>query len=417
MVRNNKGITIITLIIIIIVLLILAGVTISSLTGDNGIITKAIEARDSTRGAEVKEYVELTALENETTKQSNKKSKNEVIEELFNAGKLTEQEKEILEENNIIKIGNVEIDFSLFELKLVDMYEKALEDNCSNEDGLCTNKEHLHIGDYVNYKNPTEGTYTIDSGVLGVNYKQTYDVKLNNLNWQVIGIDNTTGGILLTSEETINKSSSDGMSIDDENPNLMIRGAKGYLNGVNELNNICNLYSTDIGKCRSINQDDINEITGITSEEMIKKYNIEYNLYGNKNYGEKLFCTNNWTPEMWINSEEAQDISENVTGYYYSINKPWNGNLAYVSVNNSKINKLLFEDVENNEEKCYWLATQSISAFYDSNNNYIEEVQYCLNMNRSSDGIILSGMIGLFRSSGVELGQRRQCTTSNIFKS
>ena len=184
MVKKNKGITIITLIIIIIVLLILSGVTISSLTGNNGIITKAIEAKDSTRGAEVKEYVELAVLENETTNKSNKKSKKEVIEELIDAGKITEQEKNLLEENNIIKIGNVEIDFSSLELKLVDMYQKALKDNCSNEDGLCTNEEHLHIGDYVGYKNPTEGTYTVDAGVLGVNYKQTYDVKLNNIKWQ-----------------------------------------------------------------------------------------------------------------------------------------------------------------------------------------------------------------------------------------
>ena len=413
MVKKNKGITIITLIIIIIILLILSGVTISSLTGNNGIITKAIEAKDSTRGAEVKEYVELAVLENETTNKSNKKSKKEVIEELIDAGKITEQEKNLLEENNIIKIGNVEIDFSSLELKLVDMYQKALKDNCSNEDGLCTNEEHLHIGDYVGYKNPTEGTYTVDAGVLGVNYKQTYDVKLHNIKWQVLGIDSTTGGIKLVSDIPIKKNSSDGTNTDDENSYLIIRGANGYLNSINELNNICNLYSTDIGKSRSINQDDINEITGITSEDMIKKYNIEYNLYGNKNYGETIFCENNWNPKMWINSENAQDISENVTGYYYSINKPWSGNLPYVSVNNSRINKLLFEDLEYNS---YWLATQSISAFYDSNNNYIEEAQYCLNINQSSNDITLSGMIGLFRSSGVELRQRWWSTTGNIFR-
>ena len=261
----------------IIVMLILAGVTIPALSGDNGMITKAMEAKESTRGAEVKEYVELAILENANTRdESNKKSKNEVIEELINDKKITEQEKELLKETNIIKIGNVEIDFSLLELKLVDMYKKALKDNCSNEDGLCTNEEHLHIGDYVGYKSPTEGTYTVNVDVLGVNSEQTYDVKLNNLNWQVLGIDSTTGGIKLVSDKPIKKSSSDGTSIDDDNPYLMIRGANGYLNAINELNKICDLYSTDIGKSRSINQDDINEITGIMTEEMIKKYNIEY---------------------------------------------------------------------------------------------------------------------------------------------
>ena len=42
--QRNKGITLISLVITIIVLLILAGVTIATLVGENGIITKAREA-------------------------------------------------------------------------------------------------------------------------------------------------------------------------------------------------------------------------------------------------------------------------------------------------------------------------------------------------------------------------------------
>ena len=44
-VKNKKGITLIALIITIIVLLILAGVTISAVIGDDGIIKKAAEAK------------------------------------------------------------------------------------------------------------------------------------------------------------------------------------------------------------------------------------------------------------------------------------------------------------------------------------------------------------------------------------
>ena len=43
---KNNGITLISLVVTIIVLLILAGVTISMLFGDNGIITMAQKARD-----------------------------------------------------------------------------------------------------------------------------------------------------------------------------------------------------------------------------------------------------------------------------------------------------------------------------------------------------------------------------------
>ena len=45
--RENKGITLIAIVITIIVLLILAGVTISTLTGDNGILGKASMAKDA----------------------------------------------------------------------------------------------------------------------------------------------------------------------------------------------------------------------------------------------------------------------------------------------------------------------------------------------------------------------------------
>ena len=47
-VKQSKGITLIALIITIIVLLILAGVTISMLTGENGILNQATHAKDTT---------------------------------------------------------------------------------------------------------------------------------------------------------------------------------------------------------------------------------------------------------------------------------------------------------------------------------------------------------------------------------
>ncbi len=59
---NNKGITLIALVITIIVLLILAGVAIATLTGDNGILTKAVTAKEKTTEAEAKEAVQLEAI-------------------------------------------------------------------------------------------------------------------------------------------------------------------------------------------------------------------------------------------------------------------------------------------------------------------------------------------------------------------
>ena len=59
---RNRGITLIALVITIIVLLILAGVSIATLTGDNGILTKATSAKTSTEKATAEEKVSVEVL-------------------------------------------------------------------------------------------------------------------------------------------------------------------------------------------------------------------------------------------------------------------------------------------------------------------------------------------------------------------
>jgi len=61
--RQMKGITLIALVITIIVLLILAGVSIATLTGENGILTQANNAKNETKEAEAEEMFKLIANE------------------------------------------------------------------------------------------------------------------------------------------------------------------------------------------------------------------------------------------------------------------------------------------------------------------------------------------------------------------
>ena len=61
--KNTKGITLIALVITIIVLLILAGVSIAMLTGDNGILTQAQNARNRTEEAQDVEKIKLAVSE------------------------------------------------------------------------------------------------------------------------------------------------------------------------------------------------------------------------------------------------------------------------------------------------------------------------------------------------------------------
>lgn len=60
--KTSNGITLIALVITIIVLLILAGISISMLSGDNGILQKATDAKKHTDKAGTKEQIELTIL-------------------------------------------------------------------------------------------------------------------------------------------------------------------------------------------------------------------------------------------------------------------------------------------------------------------------------------------------------------------
>ena len=60
--RKERGITLIALVITIIVLLILAGVSIAMLTGENGILTQATNAKESTDKATEEEKVNMAVL-------------------------------------------------------------------------------------------------------------------------------------------------------------------------------------------------------------------------------------------------------------------------------------------------------------------------------------------------------------------
>lgn len=66
--KNNKGITLIALVVTIIVLLILAGVSIAMLSGDNGILTNAKNAKEQSSAKNLEEMTKLVVGDYLTTK-------------------------------------------------------------------------------------------------------------------------------------------------------------------------------------------------------------------------------------------------------------------------------------------------------------------------------------------------------------
>ena len=89
--KDNKGITLIALIITIIVLLILAGVTMSFVVGDNGIIKNAQKSKVKAEKAQFIEYAEIIYVE--SVGMESEESSSIVL------GKVTEE----LEKNNEYK--------------------------------------------------------------------------------------------------------------------------------------------------------------------------------------------------------------------------------------------------------------------------------------------------------------------------
>ena len=68
--KQVKGITLIALVVTIIVLLILAGVSISMLTGDKGILGQANNAKKQTEISSEKEAIQLTMINKEVSNNS-----------------------------------------------------------------------------------------------------------------------------------------------------------------------------------------------------------------------------------------------------------------------------------------------------------------------------------------------------------
>ena len=95
--RGNKGITLIALAVTIIVLLIISGITISSFTGENGIINKANYSKNITNEVEEREVLETSVAA------SIGKSKNAKVEERYLKTYLN---KNVGEENKDYKIEN-----------------------------------------------------------------------------------------------------------------------------------------------------------------------------------------------------------------------------------------------------------------------------------------------------------------------
>ncbi len=89
--KKTNGITLVALVITIVILLILAGITLNSVTGENGLISKAKDAKKETEIASIKEEIQMDLIKKQ--KEERNLTDEMVIEILEKYGVLSEGEK------------------------------------------------------------------------------------------------------------------------------------------------------------------------------------------------------------------------------------------------------------------------------------------------------------------------------------
>ena len=147
-IKSTKGITLISLVVTIIILLILAGVTIATLMGNNGLINKASNAKTQTEIASIKEELQTDILGKQTENEGNI-SDDSLKEILEKYGTLSEEEK--LTDKTSTK--------GSYEIKVSDRFN-----------GTTVNDEP---------KNPTFTTVANAPDISGFNKSNTYYVSWN----------------------------------------------------------------------------------------------------------------------------------------------------------------------------------------------------------------------------------------------
>lgn len=368
--KGNRGITLIALVITIIVLLILSGISIAILTGENGILTKANDAKTQTRGASVEEARDLWKINQETdnyTESGIAQTLEELIADLINQKLLTEDEKDQILGNSskgIEATGQVTIGSRTIIFK-----EKELTD-------------YVKIGDYVDYQ-PNEVTTPYDKfGETYTGYANATDIgQDSDLQWRVLNI-NSNGTIDLISDRPTSKT-------------VYFQGARGYSNGVAILNDYCKTMYSNASKkavARSLNIEDIQDKMKI--DEATGKKAYESYTSGTRTVyktGTYSYSSNKWYPLKWkedngivgesepktptssdIKSYASEDDAkmQETSGNLTVTQTYWHLDASTMSSNfetadardTNKKDSMYYELLCNNGSSYYWLASRYVNA-------------------------------------------------------
>lgn len=182
-IRKEKGITLIALVITIIVLLILAGVSIATLTGENGILTQAQTAKEKTEKAEIIERAQTDLIGMQAENQSGDVTRVDlktVLDKYFDNVPDDYTQDTLLTAKE--KYGGYEIPVS-------DIYNGKLEDAKEN-----VSKTESYVGYYADLNN--DGQITLaDDGIIYADLAVGGSGTWNNDDWSSYSYDAVTSGL------------------------------------------------------------------------------------------------------------------------------------------------------------------------------------------------------------------------------
>ncbi len=349
MLKNEKGITLIALVVTIVVLLILAGVTISLLLDENGIITKSKDARNANRAGAIKEEITLWKADKFAADNGagSHESMDDFLARLKTRGLISDEDIATIKDTKKLQVGKETIVFPSDAKTLV----QAFKDN------------EIKVGDYLNYndyvdESKTYTTATNENGWADQKYTAT-----KNTYWQVLGLDETGEKLMLISQSPIKKE----MKTDDtaenweKSPYLILKGAYGYVNCKQILNNVSGIYSTSLGKAESLTAEEINRLIGVTvdykNKTVYENSDPSTNIDKTGSIGNQYtYKATDYTPESYIDNRRHAaegEKTEPATAYYYEWDK-----LTIPE----PLKTMLFSGTASdaNYVKAYWLASSGV---------------------------------------------------------
>lgn len=316
--RKEKGITLIALVITIIVLLILAGVSIAMLTGDNGIITQAKNAKEETEKASIIEQAQIDILG---------------IQAGNNTAITQGQLKGVLDKYFENVPDDIDTDDTLitkeeyggkYQIAVSDIYNGDLKVIPSMPEGL-------KIGTKVSY-NPS-GTYDWNSIYCSSPENKSYAKTLNSADgqpfniktWKVFDIDDSTGTITLVPEHSTDDRS-DGTS--QTSGTVYLYGVQGYNNAVKMLNDACNELYGDSDKgitARSININDIEVKMKDEALTTVHNYSNSGTVWGQQLSALNAYISSNsYYPSIYTQEALRSDNNGNRINYGLGISEQIN---------------------------------------------------------------------------------------------